>query len=81
MTNHELSEKGKWMISLYTTLAFLVIANPLTYKLVNFVCEKIGFSIANEDGCPNEWGLLLHAVVFFFLIRLMMVIKLPGLQD
>lgn len=81
MTNHELSEKGKWMISFYTALAFLVVANPLTYKLVNFICKKIGFSIANDDGCPNQWGLILHAIVFFLLIRLMMVMHLPGIKD
>lgn len=81
MAEHELSEKDKWMISFYTALVFLVIANPLTFRLVNFVFKGIGFPIANDKGCPNGWGLILHGIVFFFLIRLMMVVHLPGIKN
>ena len=81
MPDCKLTEKGKWMISFYTTLAFLVIANPLTFMLVNVVFKGIGFPIADDKGCPNWYGIILHSIVFFFLIRLMMFIKFPGVRD
>ena len=80
MTN-EITEKGKWMISLYTTIVFIILANPFTFKLVNRLTLLLGFSIADGSGCPNLYGLLLHGFVFFMVIRLMMTINLPGIKN
>lgn len=78
MADKELSERGKWMISIYTALLFLLIANPLTFKLMNWLTTRLGFSIADFSGCPNSYGLIIHAIVFAILVRLMMLISLPG---
>ena len=74
----ELTESQKWMVSLYSALLFLLIASPFTFRLVNSLTEKVGFTIADYRGCPNMYGLVLHAIVFAVLIRVMMAIPLPG---
>jgi len=76
----QLTSVNKWMISFYTFIAVLIIMNPYTFKLVNLVTVKLGFPIANESGCPNGYGLVLHGIVFLILIRLLMSINLPGVN-
>jgi len=77
----ELTEKGKWMISFYSTILLLILLNPFTFKLVNMVTMLVGINIASDSGCPNVVGLLLHGLVFFFLFRLLMVVDLPGIKN
>ena len=74
----QLTSENKWLISFYTFIAVLIIMNPYTFKLVNWVTVKLlQFPIANESGCPNGYGLVLHGIVFLVLIRLLMSINLP----
>ena len=68
----ELTNEKKWTISFYTAIAVLLIMNPYTFKIVNKITSTMGFPIANHEGCPNGYGLLLHAIVFLLLIRLLM---------
>lgn len=72
-----LSERSKWVISLYMILLFLLIASPMMYKVTNKLTELIGWE-SSDDGCANWSGLLLHAIVFGLLVRAMMLIRLPG---
>jgi hypothetical protein len=78
----ELTNSNKWVICFYTAVAALIIMNPYTFKIVNWITSKMGFPIANSSGCPNGYGLLLHAIVFLLLIRLFMSasLNLPGLE-
>lgn len=86
MNNHHNKEKketkkqektssDKWKYTLYTTIIFLVVVNPMTYKLVNLLLGKI-VKIANNDGCPTMAGILVHAVVFTLVLRYMMELNL-----
>lgn len=64
---------GKWKISLMAGLLFIVISSPLLYKLVQKLINKVAdVDIANDDGCPNFYGLVLHGIVFMLITRLMM---------
>ena len=76
----DLTEQGKWMISLYTVIVFFLLVNPVTFKIIDWITRKFGFPIANDKGCPNGWGLILHGIVFFFIVRLMMFVPLPGVK-
>lgn len=58
----------KWRYTLYTTLLFLIVVNPFTYKLVNTLLGSIT-KIADNTGCPTTNGMLIHAVVFTLLLR------------
>lgn len=69
------SNLQKWEISIFSGLLFLLIANPITFRLVNSLTKLIGFQICNAAGCPNTAGIILHTVVFILLVRLSMFIK------
>lgn len=63
----------KWRYTLITSVLFLIVVNPMTYKLTNSLFSKLLGSIANpSSGCPSMVGILLHAVVFTLLLRLLM---------
>ena len=77
----------KWSISAWSVLAVFVIFNPLTYYITNKVFGMIGApTIQKSNGplvlaTPTTFGFILHLIVFFFLVRAMMEIKLPGTDD
>ena len=73
----KLTESKKWLICFYSVILFAIIASPCLFKLVNLLTSAIGLSIADKNGCPNIYGLIIHTIVFILLIRLMMVIPLP----
>lgn len=70
-----LDNMKKWKYTLITTVIFLIIANPYTYIMVNYLFKcclgKRGI-IASATGCPTNIGLILHAVVFTLLLRWVM---------
>ena len=67
----------KWRYTLYTTLVFLIIVNPYTYQLTQKLFGPFLGKIASEsNGCPTNVGILLHAVVFTLILRVMMDFKL-----
>lgn len=58
--------------SLYGTLIFFLVANPVTYSVVASV---LGNWVADSNGCPTMSGIFLHAVVY--LVALVAVMYLP----
>lgn len=78
MTKHEnINEGDKWLISLFSAIAFLLIAAPFTYRFTGSIFSQLGVTI-QKDGCPNIWGLIIHAILFALIVRIMMFIPLPG---
>jgi hypothetical protein len=49
--------------SLYSALAFFLIANPVTFRFINGLISGVAVG-----GCPTSFGLILHTVVFFFTV-------------
>jgi hypothetical protein len=78
MSNNQKMAKGpdnekKWNISVYSGLLFFIIASPVLFRIVNNLTMNLsGTSIANEAGCPNMIGLILHALVFIIIVRISM---------
>ena len=66
------TDSDKWVYTLMTTLLFLIIVNPYTYKLVQFLLGGIVKIADARTGCPTMAGILVHAGVFTVLLRLMM---------
>ena len=66
------TSREKWIISIMSGLLFLVIASPFLFSTVNQLTSMVGLKIADARGCPNLIGLLLHALVFTLIARLMM---------
>lgn len=50
-------------------LAFILVSMPSTYKLV---ANLLGSWVASADGLPKMGGLILHSIVFLFVVRLLM---------
>jgi hypothetical protein len=67
----ELASGDKWKYTLYTTVIFLIVANPYMYKFVQIILGKF-VKIADKGGCPTWVGFLLHAVVFTLILRAIM---------
>jgi hypothetical protein len=69
--NSDYNASAKWRYTLYTTVIFLLIANPYAYKLVQKVLGRF-VRIINTNGCPTTKGLLIHALVFTLILRAIM---------
>lgn len=68
--------KKKWQITAFSTLIFLIVVNPYTYKLVQSVLGPLIGKIADTNGCPTGLGLTVHAVVFALIVRYSMDLNL-----
>jgi len=66
--NCNLTNNKKWIYTLYTTIIFILVANPYTYKLTNYLIGKT----SNNKGCPTTFGFVLHVIVFTILLRAIM---------
>lgn len=75
MSDHkdDLTESQKWVVSFMSALAFLLIASPFMYKITGSVTDAVGFT-TSVKGCPNVYGLVLHAIVFAVIVRLLMFV-------
>lgn len=68
------SEGLKLKYSLYSALAFFLVANPVTFRFVNSLIAGVAV-----NGCPTAFGFILHTIVFFFVLYGLM--SLPKDQD
>ena len=50
-----------------SVLAFVIVSSPETYKLTSRI---LGDWVANATGKPQMGGMLLHALVFFIVLRI-----------
>lgn len=62
----------KWRYTLWTTLVFLIVVNPYTYKFTQKMLGGILGNISTASGCPTTMGIGLHAIVFTLIVRYMM---------
>ena len=69
--NELYTDKDKWIVSIMSGILFLLIASPFLYSSVNSIFSQIGI-ITAKGGCPNVTGLILHSIVFVFIVRLLM---------
>ena len=66
-------EQKKWMISLLSAVVFVLVFAPQTFKITNDIFEKY-FCIKTIDEFekPTWSGILIHALVFMLISRLLM---------
>jgi hypothetical protein len=68
------TEGLKFKYSLYSALAFFLVANPVTFRFVNSILSGVAV-----NGCPTAFGFMLHTLVFFVVVYGLM--SLPKDQD
>jgi len=57
------TEGLKFKYSLYSALAFFLVANPVTFRFVNSFIAGVA-----NNGCPTAFGFMLHSLVFFCVL-------------
>lgn len=63
----------KWWLSIFLGVLFFIIAFPGTYNVTNAIWTSLGFpSFLTAPGCPSTLAVLIHALVFAIIIRLIM---------
>jgi len=65
----------KWQITLFSAVIFLLVVNPYTYQLTQFLLGKF-IGTVSTGGCPTAFGLVLHTVVYILLVRYSMELNL-----
>jgi hypothetical protein len=66
------TNEQKWVISLISGILFYIIALPQTYECVtNPIFESLDLPLL-RNGSPSTFGVFVHAIVFFLIVRLMM---------
>lgn len=66
----------EWIISIFSGLLFFFIAAPFTYQVTGFLTS---WNTSSKSGCPNYFGLILHAIVFAILVRISMAIPFQSM--
>jgi hypothetical protein len=72
-TSEAVSSTSKWLISAMSGLIFFIVASPFLFNLTQrFIAKPLGLAFIDSQG-PTYLGIAVHAVVFFLIVRLMMV--------
>lgn len=61
----------KFKYSLYSALVFFLLASPQMFSFVQRILGSV-VQIADPNGCPTHFGLILHTIVFLGVLFLMM---------
>lgn len=59
--------------SFYSALVFFLVANPETYKIIQWLIGRFIGGTASPAGCPTPLGLFFHTIVFFFVMLALMM--------
>lgn len=63
--------KDKWRYTFYTTIMFMLIANPYTYKITDNILKGY-IKMLNRDGSLTLFGFSIHTLAFTLVVRWMM---------
>ena len=73
MTQTTVSNYKKWYISLLSGILFLIVSLPQLYSFVHSIVNRFtSYDVINTHGCPTITGVLLHSIVFVFIVRICM---------
>ena len=61
-----------WMRALKAGILYVIIANPMLYRVTNTLFERVGLKLADAEGCPTYTGIGVHALVFGAISYLLM---------
>jgi hypothetical protein len=59
--------------SFYSALVFFLVANPETYKTIQWLIGRFIGGTSSPAGCPTPLGLFFHTIVFFFVMLALMM--------
>ena len=59
--------------SFYSAIVFFLVANPETYRIIQWAIGGFVGQIANAVGCPTILGFVIQTVLFFFVMLALMM--------
>lgn len=63
----------KWWLAIFLGFLFFLIAYGGTYNFTNYAWTCAGLpSYLCGPGCPTVWGVVVHAIIFILIIRLIL---------
>jgi len=62
----------KVLVSVIIGIVFFLIAMPLAFKMSNGAAMKVNWRTTNANGVPTTTGLIIHTIIFIFIVRLLM---------
>jgi len=63
----------KWWLAIFLGLIFFVLAIGAAYNFTAWVWTTMGLPCYLRcDGCPNGWGVFVHALIFILIIRIIL---------
>lgn len=75
------SQEQKWKISALSAFIFTVLSLPETYALVHSIVHPLlGITVVDDKKCPTYAGVLLHALVFLVITKMLMDVDIPGIS-
>jgi hypothetical protein len=61
------------MSAIYAAVLFVIISMPQVYKFVDSLVGKLlNVEVSNSEGCPTNWGIIIHAAVYGLVVYLLM---------
>lgn len=63
---------AKQSATLQAVLVFYIVANPMTYRIVDSLLGGVIGRIAVGSGCPTSLGLIVHSIVFGLIVYSLM---------
>lgn len=75
MPEQQFENYNKWKYSIYTLIIFVIVINPYAYQMTNVLFRYVNVFTCNQYKCPTLSGLIIHSILFLFLIRGIMEIK------
>ena len=70
------SSYKKWQISIFSAFIFVLVIHPYTYMFTQKLLGGLLGKIADSNGCPTTFGLIIHTIVYILLVRGSMDLKL-----
>jgi len=66
------SNMDKWIIAAIIAIIFILLASVWAFWGSNFLFSKLGLPTVTKHGKPTLVGLVVHAIVFVIIVRLLM---------
>ena len=70
------SSYKKWQISIFSAFIFVLVIHPYTYMFTQKLLGGLLGKIADSNGCPTTFGLIIHTIVYILLVRGSMDLKI-----
>lgn len=61
-----------WAHYFSVALLFIIVTSPVLYKLTNTITSPLGLKTADASGKASNVGVVIHSIVFVFLLDLVM---------